>query len=75
MLKHVSNISLYLESKQFLGCVCVIVFSEVKSPLQGLRGLSGPGVMPCEKCLLQMSRPRARLYPGCFWGQDIVSLI
>lgn len=26
-----------------------IVFSEVKSPLQGLRGLSGPGVMPCEK--------------------------
>lgn len=27
----------------------MIVFSEIKSPFQGLRGLSGPGVVPCEK--------------------------
>lgn len=25
-----------------------IVFSEVESPLQGLRGLSGPGEKPCD---------------------------
>lgn len=63
MFKHVSNFSLYN-----LEVVFEIIFSEVKSPLQGFCGLSGSGEKPCDlnlkKCLLQTTQPRDSPYPG-----------
>ncbi len=52
-----------------------VVLGEVKSLLQGLRGLSGPGEKPgdwnLKKCLLQMTQPRAPRHSGCVWGCEL----
>lgn len=59
-------------------CGCC-VRDRVKSPLQGLRGLSGPGEKPYEqnlkKCLLQTTQSRAPHVQAVFWGCKLVSSI